>query len=77
MIKNGKIIGMDIKSLRKILSKKGFLLSKKSIVKKQSSLQNLYKISFASLVIISFFYILPTSYKYANNIFKTNPEIGQ
>ncbi|MDA9709850.1 glucosaminidase domain-containing protein [Candidatus Pelagibacter sp.] len=66
---------MDIKSLRKILSKKGFLLSRKSLVKRQSSLENLYKISFASLLIISFFYILPSSYKYFSNIFKSNPEI--
>ena len=66
---------MDIKNLRKILLKKGFLLSRKSIVKKQSSLLNLYKISFASLLIISFFYILPPSSKFVVKLFKTNPEI--
>ena len=64
MFKNIKIKSMDIKSLRKILLKKGFLLSRKPVVKKQTSLQNLYKISFASLLIISFFYILPPSYNY-------------
>ena len=75
MLKSVKLKKMDIKSLRKILSKKGFLLSRKSLVKRQSSLENLYKISFASLLIISFFYILPSSYKYFSNIFKSNPEI--
>ena len=67
---------MDIKSLRKILLKKGFLLSKKSLLKKQSSLQNLYKISFASLIIILFFYILPPTYLiYLAKAFKSNLEI--
>ena len=66
---------MDIKSLRKVLYKKGFLLFKKSSLKKQSSLHNLYKISFASLLIISFFYVLPPSYKYLSKVFKSNPEI--
>ncbi len=75
MIKNVKITGMDIKSLRKVLYKKGFLLFKKSSLKKQSSLHNLYKISFASLLIISFFYVLPPSYKYLSKVFKSNPEI--
>jgi len=75
MFKNVKINKMDIKSLRKILFKKGFLISRKSIVKKQSSLQNLYKISFVSLLIIVFFYFLPPSYKYLSNLFKSNPEI--
>ena len=75
MLNSVKLKSMDIKSLRKILSKKGFLLSRKSLVKKQSSLENLYKISFASLLIISFFYILPSSYKYFSNILKSNPEI--
>tara|TARA_B100000965_G_scaffold370104_1_gene357972 strand:+ start:2379 stop:3524 length:1146 start_codon:yes stop_codon:yes gene_type:complete len=75
MLKNVKIKNLDIKSLRKILLKKGFLLSRKSFVKKQSSLHNLYKISLASLLIISFFYILPTSFNYIANVFKSNPEI--
>ena len=75
MIKNVKITGMDIKSLRKVLYKKGFLLFKTSSLKKQSSLHNLYKISFASLLIISFFYVLPPSYKYLSKVFKSNPEI--
>ena len=42
---------MDIKSLKRFL-KKGFFLSKKPVVKKKSSLQNLFKISFASLLLI-------------------------
>ena len=75
MLKNIKLKTMDIKNLRKILLKKGFLLSRKSIVKKQSSLLNLYKISFASLLIISFFYILPPSSKFIVKLFKANPEI--
>ena len=41
MLKGVKLKKMDIKSLRKILSKKGFLLSRKSLVKRQSSLENL------------------------------------
>ena len=75
MLNSIKIKNMDIKSLRKILSKKGFLLSRKSLLKKQSSLENLYKISLASLLIIAFFYILPPSYKFMSNILKSNPEI--
>ena len=75
MFNNIKIKSMDIKLLRKILLKKGFLLSKKSVIKKQTSLQNLYKISFASLIIILFFYILPPSYKFLAEIFKPNLEI--
>ena len=75
MLKNITIKTMDIKSLRKILSKRGFLLSKKSFIKKQSSLYNLYKITLASLLIISFFYFLPSSYKFLSNTFKSNPEI--
>ena len=75
MIKNINFKNMDIKSLRKILSRKGFLISKKSVLNKNSSLHNLYKISFASLLIIFFFYILPPSHKYLSKLFKSNPEI--
>ncbi len=75
MFKDIKIGNMDLKSLRKILLKKGFLISRKSLVKKQSSLQNLYKISFASLLIISFFYILPPSYNFVAKLIKPNLEI--
>ena len=75
MLKDIKIKSMDIRLLRKILSKKGFLLSKKSIVKKNSSLQNLYKISLFSLIIISFFYFLPPSANYIGKTFKPSLEI--
>ena len=75
MLKNVKIKNLDIKSLKKILFKKGFLISRKSLVKKQTSLQNLYKISFTSLIIIGFFYILPPSYNYLSKVLKGNPEI--
>ena len=75
MIKSIKIRPVDIKSLRKILSRKGFLLSKKSILKKQSSLLNLYKISAFSLLIITFFYLLPSSYKFIHKVLKPNLEI--
>tara|TARA_B100000929_G_scaffold290953_1_gene286812 strand:+ start:4174 stop:5331 length:1158 start_codon:yes stop_codon:yes gene_type:complete len=75
MIKNVKIIGMDIKSLRKILLKKGFLLSRRSVVKKQASLQNIYKVCISSLLIISFFYLLPTSYKFIHKALQPNLEI--
>ena len=68
---------MDIKSLRKILLKKGFLLSKKSVVTKQTSLQNLYKISLLSLIIILFFYFLPSSVKFTQKILKPNLEINE
>ena len=70
MLKNVKIKNLDIKSLKKILFKKGFLISRKSLVKKQTSLQNLYKISFTSLIIIGFFYILPPSYNYLSKTLK-------
>ncbi len=75
MFKNVKINPMDLKSLRKILYKKGFLLSKKSIVNKQTSLQNLFKISIASLLIILFFFLLPPTYKFVVKILKPNLEI--
>ena len=75
MLKNVKIKNIDIKNLKKILFKKGFLISRKSLVKKQTSLQNLYKISFTSLIIIGFFYILPPSYNYLSKSLKGNPEI--
>ncbi len=75
MFNNIKLKTMDIKSLRKILLKKGFLLSRKSVVKKQNSLQNLYKISLASLFIILFFYILPPFTNYMSKMFKPNLEI--
>ncbi len=75
MLKNIKIKNIDIRYLRKILSKKGFLLSKKSAINKQSSLQNLYKISLASLLMISFFYILPPSYKFLSKLLTPNQEI--
>ncbi len=75
MFNNIKLKTMDIKSLRKILLKKGFLLSRKSVVKKQISLQNLYKISLASLFIILFFYILPPFTNYMSKMFKPNLEI--
>ena len=75
MLKNVRIKGMDIKSIRKILLKKGFLLSRKSVVKKQASLQNIYKVCILSLLIISFFYLLPTSYKIIHKALQPNLEI--
>tara|TARA_A100001234_G_scaffold13767_1_gene11111 strand:- start:275 stop:1426 length:1152 start_codon:yes stop_codon:yes gene_type:complete len=75
MFKDINIKKMDIKSLRKILLKRGFLVSRKSVIKKQSSLQNLYKISLVSLFIISFFYILPPSVNYLSKLLKPNLEI--
>ena len=75
MLKNIKFKQMDVKSLRKILLKKGFLLFRKSAVKKQTSLINLYKISLASLLIITFFYILPSSYKFVSKVLQPNLEI--
>tara|TARA_Y100001970_G_scaffold239918_1_gene302249 strand:- start:1603 stop:2751 length:1149 start_codon:yes stop_codon:yes gene_type:complete len=75
MIKGITLKSIDIKSLRKILLKKGFLISRRSILNKKNSLLNLYKISFASLIIILFFYILPPTYLYLSKIFTPNPEI--
>ena len=75
MTKNVSIKLVDIKSLRKILLKKGFLLFRKSIVKRQTSLKNLYKISLVSILIVSFFYFLPPSYKYISKVLKPNLEI--
>ena len=60
MKKNDNINLMDIKSLKKILLKKGFFLSKKPVVKTKNSLQNIFKISFASLLLISSFYVCHT-----------------
>ena len=75
MIKNVKINPMDIKSLRKILHKKGFLLSRKSIITRQTSVLNLFKVCIVSLLIISFFYLLPTSYKFVHKLFQPALEI--
>ena len=75
MFKNVKINSMDLKQLRKVLLKKGFMLSRKSTHNKQNSLYNLYKISLASILIISFFYILPETYNYFSKAFKPNLEI--
>ena len=75
MIKNVKINPMDIKNLRKILMKKGFLLSRKSIITKQTSILNLFKISFVSLLVILFFYLLPPSYKFVHKLLQPNLEI--
>ena len=75
MRNNVSIKLVDIKSLRKILLKKGFLLFRKSIVKRQTSLKNLYKISLVSILIVSFFYFLPPSYKYISKVLKPNLEI--
>ena len=75
MLKNVKIKGIDIKSLRKTLLKKGFLLSRKPVLKKEASLQNIYKVCLLSLLIISFFYLLPPSYKFIHKVLKPNLEI--
>ena len=48
MLKNVKIKNMDIRSIKKILSKKGFFVAKNSLLKKQSSLHNIYKISWTN-----------------------------
>ena len=65
----------DIKSLRKVLLKKGFLLSKKQAANKKNTLYNIYKVSFASLLIIGFFYLLPPSQKFLTKLLKPNLEI--
>ena len=65
----------DIKSLRKVLLKKGFLLSKKQAANKKNTLYNIYKVSFASLLIIGFFYLLPPSQKFLTKLLKPNIEI--
>ena len=75
MFKNVKINSMDLKQLRKVLLKKGFMLSRKSTHNKENSLYNLYKISLASILIISFFYILPETYNYFSKALKPNLEI--
>ena len=75
MKKNINLKLMDLKSLRKILLKKGFYLSKTSTIKRQNSLLNLYKISFASLLIIAFFSVLPMSHKFVSKFLKSPLEI--
>ena len=65
---------MDIKSLRKVLLKKVFSYQKnKQQIK--NSLYNIYKVSFASLLIIGFFYLLPPSHKFLTKLLKPNLEI--
>ena len=75
MIKINDLNLIDIKSLRKVLLKKGFLLSKKQTANKKNSLYNLYKVSFASLLIICFFYLLPPSHKFIAKLLKPSLEI--
>ena len=75
MIKIKDLTLIDIKSLRKVLLKKGFLLSKKQTTNKKNSLYNLYKVSFVSLLVISFFYLLPPSQKFIAKLLKPNIEI--
>ena len=75
MIKINDLNLIDIKSLRKVLLKKGFLLSKKQTANKKNSLSNLYKVSFASLLIICFFYLLPPSHKFIAKLLKPSLEI--
>ena len=53
MLKNIKIVNMDIKSLRKILLKKGFLIFK-TFLKNKIVCKIYLKISFASILIIIF-----------------------
>ncbi len=75
MTNNVNIKYMDIKSLRKILLKKGFLLSKKLTERKKTSIQNIYKIFLVSLLIISFFYILPVTSRFVHKAIQPNLEI--
>ena len=52
---------MDFEKIKKFLSKKGYRLIKKKGFSHKLKYKNIYTTSFASLIIITFFYILPLS----------------
>ena len=66
---------MDFEKIKKFLSKKGYRLIKKKGFSHKLKYKNIYTTSFASLIIITFFYILPLSINKVSSIIKHNKHV--
>ena len=70
--KNNK---MKLSEIRKYLLAKGFKISKLNKNSKTKELKSLYLTTLFSLILISFFFILPKGYQFSSKIFLTPEEI--
>ena len=66
---------MDFEKIKKFLSKKGYRLIKKKGFSHKLKYKNIYTTSFASLIVITFFYILPLSFNKVSSILKHNKHV--
>ena len=66
---------MDVEKIRKFLSKKGYRLIKKKGFSHKLKYKSIYTTSFLSLIVITFFYILPLSINKISNVFKHNKHV--
>tara|TARA_B100000674_G_scaffold485239_1_gene491813 strand:+ start:55 stop:1185 length:1131 start_codon:yes stop_codon:yes gene_type:complete len=66
---------MDFVKIKKFLSKKGYRLIKKKGFSHKLKYKNIYTTSFASLIVIIFFYILPLSFNKVSSILKHNKHV--
>ena len=66
---------MKLSEIRKYLLAKGFKISKLNKNTKTKELKSLYLTSLFSLILISFFFILPKGYQFSSKIFLTPEEI--
>ena len=73
MIKKNNQI--DFQKIKKFLSKKGYRLIKKKGFSHKLKYKNIYTTSFASLIVITFFYILPLSINKVSSIIKHNKHV--
>ena len=73
MIKKNNQI--DFEKIKKFLSKKGYRLIKKKGFSHKLKYKNIYTTSFASLIVITFFYILPLSINKVSSILKHNKHV--
>ena len=66
---------MKLSEIRKYLLAKGFKISKLNKNTKTKELKSLYLTTLFSLILISFFFILPKGYQFSSKIFLTPEEI--
>ncbi len=66
---------MKLSEIRKYLLAKGFKISKLNKNSKTKELKSLYLTTLFSLILISFFFILPKGYQFSSKIFLTPEEI--
>ena len=66
---------MDFEKIKKFLSKKGYRLIKKKGFSHKLKYKNIYTTSFAGLIVITFFYILPLSFNKVSSILKHNKHV--